>query len=178
MRSLLGLIGLMTLIGASDPAATWFQAGSCPSFTGPYTHNPPYGGKPPLVSRALEALVWPASLRTMNLSRPVPSYVYDPKHGIAFKTVGQDSGIERTLRYDSAPPPAGVPTADLSGFHTTSGATLGRSAASIIRMFGKPYIVKGCGIERYAYSTGEQEDALEFTIQNNRVIEIYITVSG
>lgn len=172
------VLALVTLVAAADPAATWFQTGSCPSFTGPYTHKPPYGGKPPVVSQTLETLEWPPSLRSMKVSQSVPSYVYDPKHGIAFKTIGQDSGIERTLRYDAAAPPVHVQTADLSAMHTTSGAKLGMSAAALVHMFGKPYVVKGCGIERYAYSTGVQEDALEFTIENGRVVEIYVTAAG
>lgn len=173
------MITLVAILFAAtlDPTATWFATGSCASFTGPYTHKPPYGGKPPVVRQTLETLIWPASLRTLNLSRPVPSYVYDPKHGIAFKTTGQDSGVERTLRYATAPS-VHVQTADLNGMHTTSGATLGMSADAVIHMFGKPYIVKGCGIERYAYSTGVQEDALEFTIEHGRVVEIYETETG
>ncbi|PZR57929.1 MAG: hypothetical protein DLM50_04835 [Candidatus Meridianibacter frigidus] len=117
--------------------------------------------------------------RTLNMSRPVPSYAYDPKHGIAFKATGQDSGVERTLRFAAAPP-IHVQTADWSEMHTTSGARLGMSAAALVRMFGKPFVVRGCGLERYTYATGQltNEDALEFTIYRGRVVEIFQASDG
>jgi len=163
------LLPAMASTAASDGLAHWFNTGRCPSFNGSYAHQPPF------VKHDPEYLVWMKYLPAgMVISRATPSYLYDSKARVAFRSIGQDTSGSRTLRA-VGPPPAPVPKADLSALRTTSGAQLGTSATAIRRMLGPPLVVRGCGLERYAYSIDREVggNALEFTIKNRRVVEIF-----
>ena len=70
----------------------------------------------------------------------------------------------------------------LSDAHTTSGLKIGASAESVVRTLGKPLVIHACGMARYEYSDDKDPDAeqndLDFTIRNGRVIEIAHTSWG
>jgi len=117
-----------------------------------------------------------------KVSMTVPWYAYDPKTGVALSHVGGDSGVVWTLRVVRGAPPASLPRVDLSDAHTTSGLKIGASAESVVRTLGKPLVIRACGMERYEYSDDKDPDAeqndLDFTIRNGRVIEIAHTSWG
>jgi hypothetical protein len=121
-------------------------------------------------------VVIPAAMRK---SLPVPWYVYDPRAGIAYRHVGQDSGVEDTLRF-AGKPPESVPQATLSASHTQSGLKLGANAAMVVATLGKPFVVKACGLQRYVYLREREgaPDELDFTIRSGRVVEIFSTLEG
>ena len=82
----------------------------------------------------------------------------------------------------SGRPPVSIPQVDLSNARTVSGLRLGASAVSVVQRLGKPLVIHACGMERYEYSDNndrhsEQND-LDFTIRNGRVIEIVHTSWG
>jgi hypothetical protein len=117
-----------------------------------------------------------------KISAIVPWYVYDPKTNVALSHVGGDSDVVWTLRAVKGAPPTPLPKVDLSDAHTTSGLKIGSSAESVVRTLGKPLVIHACGMERYEYSDdkdpqAEQND-LDFTIKNGRVIEIVHTSWG
>ena len=123
-----------------------------------------------------------AVLWNQKVSMTVPWYVYDPKTSVALSHVGGDSGVVWTLRVVKGAPPTSLPRIDLSDAHTTSGLKIGVSAESVVRKLGKPLVIHACGMERYEYSDdkdpqAEQND-LDFTIRNGRVIEITHTSGG
>jgi len=163
-----------------DPLAAWFGSQTCPALDGLYsTHEPPYvkTGMETLVLDVPTAVLW-----KQKVSMTVPWYVYDPKANVAFSHVGGDSGVVWTLRVVKGAPPTSLPRMDLSGAHTTSGLKIGASAESVVRTLGKPLVIHACGMERYEYSDdkdpqAEQND-LDFTIRNGRVIEIAHTSWG
>jgi hypothetical protein len=103
-----------------------------------------------------------------------PSYLYDSKHGVAFRAIGGDSYGSVTIRR-IGPPPSPVQAADLGHVATTSGIRLGTSAATVIAKMGQPRVLDGCGLQRYAYLVDKDVggNALEFTIQNGTVVEIF-----
>ena len=80
------------------------------------------------------------------------------------------------------PPPHALPIVDLSGAHTKSGIKLGDSAASVVRLLGKPLVVDACGMQRYEYNDTNDPNAepndLDFTIKAGRVVEIVHTSWG
>lgn len=162
------LLPAMLSTAANDVLAHWFNAGRCSSFNGPYAHTPPY------VKHDPEYLIWMPYMHGTRMSRATPSYLYDPKTRVAFRSIGQDSSGSRTLRTID-PPPKHLAEADLGALHTTSGARLGTSATTIRQMLGEPYVIRGCGLERYAYSIDREVggNALEFTVKNGRVVEIF-----
>jgi len=156
---------------ATDPYAAWFEAGRCAAFDKSSNQQLPYvkSGQDDLVVTIPVAMqkslaVW---------------YLYDPKAGIAYRRVGLDSGITKTVRL-AGKPPASVPETDLHGSHTQSGLKLGTSAATVVATLGKPYVVKGCGLERYEYARVREgaPDEIAFTIRNGRVVEILSTLDG
>lgn len=157
---------------ASDSLAQWFNSGRCAAFDRPSMHQPPYvkPGRDDLI------VAIPTGMRK---SLPVPWYVYDPRAGIAYRHIGQDSGIEDTLRF-AGKPPASVPQASLVTSRTMSGLKLGASAAAVVATLGKPLIVKACSLERYVYLRYRDgaPDELHFTISNGRVVEISSTLDG
>jgi hypothetical protein len=159
---------------ASNSLAQWFNSGRCAAFDRPYVSDPAV----PYVKTGHDDLivVIPPG---MQKSLPVPWYAYDPRAGVAYRHVGQDSGINDTVRF-AGKPPLSVPHAALVAAHTTSGLKLGASAAAVVATLGKPFIVKGCGLQRYVYlrERGGQDDELDFTISNGRVVEIFSTLNG
>jgi hypothetical protein len=157
---------------ASSSLDRWFNAGRCAAFDRGSTHQPPY------VKTGSDDLIVVIHAE-MRKSLPVPWYVYDPRAGIAYRHVGQDSGVEDTLRFAGRPPES-VPQATLSASHTKSGLKLGASAAVVVATIGKPFIVKACGLERYVYLREREgaPDELDFTIRNGRVVEILSTLEG
>ena len=165
---------------ASDSLAGWFGSQTCPALDGLYSKKePPYvkTGMETLVVVVPTAVVW-----KQKASMTVPWYVYDPKTNVALSHVGGDSGVVWTLRVVKGAPPTSLPKVDLSGAHTTSGLKIGSSAESVVRILGKPLVIHACGLERYEYSDdkdpqAEQND-LDFTIKNGRVIEIVHTSWG
>ncbi|MGC9993230.1 MAG: hypothetical protein ABSD52_12655 [Candidatus Cybelea sp.] len=165
---------------ASDPLATWFGSQTCPALDGLYSRR-----EPPYVKTGMETLVLDvptAVLWKQKVSMTVPWYVYDPKTNVALSHVGGDSGVVWTLRVVKGAPPTSLPRIDLSDAHTTSGLKIGASAESVVRTLGKPLVIHACGMERYEYSDdkdphAEQND-LDFTIRNGRVIEIAHTSWG
>lgn len=165
---------------ARDPLAKWFGSQTCSALDGLYSKK-----QPPAVKTGLENLVVDvptAVLSKQQISMTVPWYVYDPKANVALSHVGGDSGVVWTLRVVKGPPPTSLPRVELSSAHTSSGLKIGASAASVVRMLGKPLVIRACGMERYEYSddndpTAEQND-LDFTIRNGRVIEITQTSWG
>jgi hypothetical protein len=165
---------------ASNPLAKWFGSQTCPALDGLYSKR-----EPPYVKTGSETLVVdvPADIVVkQKISLTVPWYAYDPKTGVALSHVGGDSSVVWTLRVVKGAPPVSLPTVDLSKAHTTSGLKIGTSAESVVRTLGKPLIVRACGMERYEYSddndpNAEQND-LDFTIRNGRVIEIVHTSWG
>ena len=166
--------------GANNSLATWFRSKTCPALDGLYSKT-----QPPYVKTGVDGLVVSVPknvLLTLKESMSVPWYVYDPRSGAALSHIGGDSGVVWTLRAVSGPPPAPVPQVDLSNARTASGLKLGASAASVVRTLGKPLVIHACGMERYEYSDNndrysEQND-LDFTISNGRVIEIVHTSWG
>jgi hypothetical protein len=169
-----------SVAAAKSPLATWFGSQTCPALDGLYSKK-----DPPSVKTGTETLlvnVPPGVAGNQKVSMTVPWYVYDPKTNVALSHVGGDSGVVWTLRVVKGAPPASLPKVDLSGAHTTSGLNIGSSAASVVRVLGKPLIIRACGLERYEYSDakvgdGEQND-LDFTIRDGRVIEIVHTSWG
>ena len=106
------------------------------------------------------------------------AYGYDPKAGIALRHQGgEDCCAAYTLRFVGKPPIA-LPRADLSQNHVKTGLRLGMSAHNVVAALGEPLILRGCGVSRYVYRTSGPEDQLSFTIQNGRIVEIYIEESG
>jgi len=160
--------------------ATWFGSQTCPALDGLYSKK-----EPPAVKTGSETLVVNVPMDVLSkqtASLTVPWYVYDPKAHVALSHIGGDSGVVFTLRVVKGAPPAPLSTVDLSGAHTTSGLKIGSSAASVVRILGKPLVIHACGLERYEYSDsnvgdGEQND-LDFTIREGRVIEIVHTSWG
>jgi hypothetical protein len=160
--------------------ATWFALQTCPALDGLYSKK-----EPPAVKTGSETLVVDVPMPVLakqQASMTVPWYVYDPKHNVALSHIGGDSGVVFTLRVIKGAPPAPLSTVDLSDAHTTSGLRIGSSAATVVRILGKPLVIHACGLERYEYSDsnvadGEQND-LDFTIKDGRVIEIVHTSWG
>ncbi|HEY1682867.1 MAG TPA: hypothetical protein VGF98_14570 [Candidatus Tumulicola sp.] len=169
-----------SVAAARSPLATWFGTQTCSALDGLYSKK-----EPPAVKTGMETLVVdvPTGVAVQQkVSMTVPWYVYDPKSNVALSHVGGDSGVVWTLRVVKGVPPASLPNVDLSGAHTTSGIKIGSSAESVVRILGKPLVVRSCGMERYEYSDakvgdGEQND-LDFTIKDGRVIEIVHTSWG
>jgi hypothetical protein len=156
----------------SGALARWFNAGRCADFDRVSSPKIPY------VKSAREDLIVVIPDR-MRKALPVPWYVYDSHSGIAYRHVGQDSGITDTLRFIGNPP-LSVPRASLAASHTTSGVKLGTSAAAVVAILGKPFVAKACGLERFVYirfREGEP-DELDLTIKGGRVVEIYSTLGG
>ena len=165
---------------ASNPLATWFRSLTCPALDGLYSKK-----QPPYVKTGVDGLavnVPTSVLSTLKQSMTVPWYVYDARSGAALSHIGGDSGVVWTLRAVSGPPPVSVPQVDLSNAHTMSGLKLGASAASVVQKLGKPLIIHACGMDRYEYSdnndTRSEQNDLDFTIRNGRVIEIAHTSWG
>ncbi len=165
---------------ARPPLAVWFGSQTCPALDGLYSRK-----EPPPVKTGSEGLVVDvptALLAQQKSSLTVPWYVYDPKTNVALSHVGGDSGVVWTLRVVKGAPPESLPTVDLSGEHTTSGLKIGSSAESVVRTLGKPLVIHACGMERYEYSDDKDRQAeqndLDFTIKNGRVIEIVHTIWG
>ena len=165
---------------ASNSLATWFRSLTCPALDGLYSKK-----QPPYVKTGVDGLVVNVPTRvlsTLRQSMSVPWYVYDPRTGAALSHIGGDSGVVWTLRAVSGRPPVSIPQVDLSNARTVSGLRLGASAASVVQRLGKPLVIHACGMERYEYSDNndrhsEQND-LDFTIRNGRVIEIAHTSWG
>ena len=164
----------------STPLATWFGSQTCPALDGLYSKK-----QPPAVKTGAENLVVDVPneiAAAQKISMTVPWYVYDSQSGAALSHVGGDSGVVWTLRVVGGPPPVTLPHVDLSGAHTTSGLKLGSSADAVIKKLGKPLIVRACGLERFEYSdssdTHAEENDLDFTIRDGRVIEIANTSWG
>jgi hypothetical protein len=184
------LLALLLAAAVSAPAESkpaiksmkaWFGAQTCPALDGLYS------GKrvPPAVKTGSETLVVdvPSNvLGAQKTSLTIPWYVDDPKSHVALSHVGGDSGVVWTLRVVKGAPPAPVSTVDLSGAHTTSGLRIGSSSESVVRILGKPLIIRACGLERFEYSDENVPDAeqndLDFTIRDGRVIEIVHTSWG
>lgn len=165
---------------ANAPLAKWFGALTCPALDGLYSKKVPPAVK--TGSDELVAHVPDSVLPMLKQSMTVPWYVYDPRTNAAMSHIGGDSGVVVTLRAVSGPPPSSVPHVDLSGAQTKSGIKLGASAASVVQRLGKPLVIHACGLERYEYSdtsdpNAEQND-LDFTIRDGRVIEIVETAWG
>lgn len=165
---------------ARPPLAVWFGSQTCAALDGLYSKKEPPPVKPG--SETLVVDVPEAVLAEQKPSITVPWYVYDPKIGVALSHVGGDSDVVWTLRVVKGAPPASLPAVDLSGAHTTSGLRIGSSAESVVRILGRPLVIRACGMERYEYSDdkdpqAEQND-LDFTIKNGRVIEIAHTSWG
>jgi hypothetical protein len=164
----------------SDPLAAWFGSETCPALNGLYSKK----AAPPVKTGADDLIVKiPQSvLPTLKTSMTVPWYVYDSHGGSAYSHIGGDSGVVETLRLVSGPPPHPVPIVDLSGAHTKSGIRLGDSAASVVRLLGKPLVIDACGMQRYEYNDTSDQNAepndLDFTIKDGRVIEIVHTSWG
>ena len=165
---------------ARDPLAIWFGSQTCPALDGLYSKK-----VPPVVKTGSDTLVVDVPTDVVvkqKVSMTVPWYVYDPKTNVALSHVGGDSGVVWTLRAVKGAPPTPLPKVDLSDAHTTSGLKIGSSAESVVRTLGKPLVIHACGMERYEYSDdkdpqAEQND-LDFTIKNGRVIEIVHTSWG
>jgi hypothetical protein len=146
----------------------WFQQGRCPAFNGPYKPEPPFA------RNTNEQLDWMSPSTRVFHPSGNPSYLYDSKHGVAFRAIGGDSYGSVTIRR-IGPPPSPVQAADLGHVATTSGIRLGTSAATVIAKMGQPRVLDGCGLQRYAYLVDKDVggNALEFTIQNGTVVEIF-----
>ena len=190
MRSLRLLFAVLAAVVASPtgssaaaartPLATWFGAQTCPALDGLYSKR-----QPPYVKTGSEGLVVDIPMAVLSKQQPsitVPWYAYDPKTNVALSHIGGDSDVVWTLRLVKGAPPTPIPTVDLSSAHTSSGLKIGASAASVVRTLGKPLVIHACGMERYEYSDdndpqAEQND-LDFTIKNGRVIEIAHTSWG
>lgn len=165
----------------ATPLAKWFGALTCPALDGLYSKEK----DPPAVKTGADELLvrLPESvLPKLKPSMTVPWYVYDPKTNTALSHIGGDSGVVETLRAVDGPPPVAVAHIDLSQARTKSGLKIGATAQSVVQTLGKPLIVRACGLERYEYSDdndphAEQND-LDFTIRNGRVIEIVHTSWG
>jgi len=157
---------------AIDPRAVrWFHAADCPAFNGSVSRT--YPKDPPWVKNADEGLDWG---REMAEQQPV--YMYDPvRHFAIFRRFSESDGSV-TVRV-IGPPPPGVPR-ESRIVRTTSGVTIGSTAATVVRLIGKPLIVRGCGVERYAYQRTRDEEptSLEFTIRGGRVVEIFENFGG
>jgi hypothetical protein len=169
-----------SLAAAANPLQKWFGSETCPALDGLRSKT-----TPPAVKTGSDDLIVtiPESvLPSLKSSMTVPWYVYDPHAGTAYSQIGVDSGGVETLRFVNGTPPHAVPIVDLSGAHTKSGIKLGDSAASVVRILGKPLVVSACGMQRYEYNDTNVKDAesndLDFTIKNGRVIEIMHTVDG
>jgi hypothetical protein len=169
-----------SIAAARDPLATWFGSQTCPALDGLYSKN-----EPPPVKTGMETLVLnvpTAALWKQKVSMTVPWYVYDPKTNVALSHIGGDSGVVWTLRVVKGAPPVPLSKIDLSDAHTTSGLKIGASAESVVRTLGKPLVIHACGMERYEYSDDKDRNAeqndLDFTIRNGRVIEITHTSWG
>ncbi len=167
-------------VAASEPLAKWFALQTCPALDRLYSKK-----EPPDVKTSMESLVVNLPndvLSNQKMSVTVPWYVYDPKNGVALSHIGGDSDVVWTLRVVEGAPPTPLPHVDLSGAHTTSGLKLGASAASVVRMLGKPLVIHACGMDRYEYNDTKDPHAepndLDFTIRNGRVIEIVHTSWG
>jgi hypothetical protein len=106
-------------------------------------------------------------------------YFYDPNTRRALYYPNRDSEGVFLLRL-SGSPPAGVATHDLGKLHTASGIGLGSTSQSVVRLLGKPAIVRKCGLERYVYleSAEGQPQTLQFTIDGGRVTEIFEDFPG
>jgi hypothetical protein len=163
-----------------SPLALWFGSQTCPALDGLYSKR-----QPPYVKTGSDTLVVDVPQDVLVSQKPsvtVPWYVYDPKSNVALSHIGGDSEVVWTLRVIKGAPPTPLPKVDLSGAHTASGIKIGASAASVVRVLGKPLVIHACGMERYEYSDDsdpdfEQND-LDFTIKNGRVIEIVHTSWG
>jgi len=167
-------IAALTVCGRAEaahrhPLAAWFQSGRCASFNNIASPKVPYA------RNSEERLEWVHHPPPFQPSGAA-TYIYDAAHGVVFRTLGQDSTRSFILR-KIANLPARVRRADLSGIATSSGIRIGTSAQTVQRKLGKPYVLHACGLERFAYLINRQVggNALEFTIQNGRVVEIYQT---
>jgi hypothetical protein len=152
---------------AADPIARWFASSRCAAFDGGWT------GAPPIVQRDSQGVVFdPITANTRG-------YFYDPRSGRALYYPNRDSEGIFLLRF-SGPPPAGVVRHDLSKLRTASGITLGYPSEPVIRLLGKPAIVRKCGLERYIYleSAEGEPQTLQFTIDRGRVTEIFEDFPG
>jgi hypothetical protein len=167
-------------VTARPPLAVWFGSQTCPALDGLYSKK-----TPPPVKTGSESLVVdvpPEATGNQPMSLTVPWYLYDPSAQVAISHIGGDSGVVWTLRVVNGPPPSHIPTFELGNVRTTSGLKIGSSAASVIKVLGKPLIIRACGLERFEYSDSNQPDGeqndLDFTIKNDRVIEIMHTSWG
>jgi hypothetical protein len=170
-------IGTQTIANPSDPLARWFDTLTCQALDDLESISAP------VVKSGREEfqIALPAELeKSQSNSNVVPSYVYDPRAGVAFRHFGGDCCHLDTLRSVVGKPPVRVLQTDLSSARTSSGLKLGASAAAVVAKLGKPTIVRACGMERYEYTAdreGEPTD-LDFTIRDGRVIEIFATSGG
>ena len=158
----------MSRAAANDPLAGWVENGRCPAFDAINSRSVPFA------RNDRESIRWTNGLDAFLRLR----YVYDPKHGIALRMRDQGEGAfgDILLRF-IGPPPARALQGNLSRLATTSGIRLGSRAAMVAQKLGKPYIVRGCGLQRYAYAIDRQVggNSLEFTIKDGRVVEIFQT---
>ena len=161
----LSLCGL-SRAAATDPLARWVESGRCPAFDAIASRSVPFA------RNDSESIRWKNGLDAFLRLR----YVYDRKHGIVVRIRDKDSFGDVLMRF-IGPPPARALQSSLSRLATTSGIHLGTSAAIVVQKLGKPYVVRGCGMERYAYMVDRQVggNALQFTIKDGRVVEIFQT---
>ena len=175
MKSALAMGACLLLVGAMHGSTSqaldhWFQTGRCAAFAASYSPRTPFSRKDN------EELRWVASMMPFLHSGATPSFIYDRKHGTAFRAIGGDSYGSRTWRF-IGPPPVGVPRADMAALATSSGIRLATPATFVRKMLGAPLILHGCGKEQYRYMVDRQigGNPLSFTISAGRVIEIFST---
>ncbi|MBV8364019.1 MAG: hypothetical protein JO193_05585 [Candidatus Eremiobacteraeota bacterium] len=171
---------------ASKALAQWFNRGRCIELDQIAARQFSARAKPPpLMKSGFEVLQFGPRLSAdamvivnkSSLERHL-EYAYDARAGIALRHLGgQDCCAMYTLRF-AANPPIALPPADLSGDRVRSGLKLGMSSHDVIAALGEPLILKGCGVSRYVYRSSGPGDQLSFTIQNGRIVEIYIEESG
>jgi hypothetical protein len=175
---LLATLSTVSDAASSNSLAKWFNSGRCAAFDRPYVFDSASMRQLPYLKPGYDDLIVTIP-EGMQKALPVPWYVYDRKDGIAYKHVGQDSGIQDTVRF-AGKPPVGVPQTSLGASHTKSGLRLGASSAAVVAALGAPYIIRACGLERYVYlrDRGGPPDELDFTIRKGRVVEIFSTLDG
>jgi hypothetical protein len=163
------IFGSETAVAASssDPVARWFASGRCAAFDGGWT------GNPPVVKRDSQGVIFD------SITANTRGYFYDPKTRRALYYPNRDSEGVFLLRM-GGPPPVGVVRHDLSKLHTASGITLGTASGNVVRLLGKPAIVRKCGLQRYVYLESAQGEpqTLQFTIDGGRVTEIFEDFPG
>ena len=169
---------------ASKALARWFNAGRCMQLDElAARHFGVHAKPPPTMKSEFETFQFgsafnPDAMVTVNKSSLEHrlAYGYDPTAGVALRHAGgEDCCAAYTLRFVGKPPIA-LPRAHLSGVR--SGLKLGASAHEVVATLGEPLILRGCGVARYVYRSSGPGDQLSFTIQNGRIVEIYIEESG